>query len=80
MQEQLKNKKTVVVPYEKSILEKRDLFSRLGISTSVRDRNRFIYFKKLLSEHLGAVESRSPIDSNKMITNIQKFFAGGEKL
>jgi hypothetical protein len=77
IQRQLRNKKKVVFPDEKSILEKRDLFSKLGILAQIKYKNKFLFFKELLETHLTTIESIPSINNKEMIREIQEFFKEG---
>ncbi|MGD2249803.1 MAG: helicase C-terminal domain-containing protein [Candidatus Methanofastidiosia archaeon] len=68
------------VKEEWRILQKQLNNKKTVVIPAVGDKNKFIYFKKQLSEHLETVESRPLIDSKKMVTKMQKFFVGGEEL
>lgn len=80
MQKQLRNKKIAVFYDEKTLSEKRNLFSRLEIFRPTNRRNTFMVFKGFLKKHLENIEPRAPIDSKTMNKKIQKFFERGEDL
>jgi Rad3-related DNA helicase len=74
IQKQLKNQKRIVFPDEKSIREKRFLFSKWGITSQIKYENKFFYFNESLKTHLTTIESKPPINNKEMIRDIQNFF------
>jgi len=80
IQKQLRNKKIAVFFDEKTLSEKRILFSKLEIFKPTKRKNTFMVFKGFLKKHLENIEPRAPIDSKTMNNKIQKFFERGEEL